>query len=90
MFSMPPAMATPASPTRIIWSASITALIPEAQASLTATACTLCESPPKIAAWRAGLIPWPAAMQVPMITSSTRSGGTPVRSSNALMQVAPS
>src|SRR5271166_881370 len=29
-------------------------------------------------------------MQVPMITSSTRSAGTPVRSSNALTQVAPS
>ena len=38
MFSMPPATTSPASPTRINWSASMTALIPEAQASLIVTA----------------------------------------------------
>ena len=40
MLSMPPATMTPASPSRIAWSASMTALRPEPQTLLTVVAPT--------------------------------------------------
>ena len=57
MLSMPPATTTPASPSRIAWSASITAFMPEAQALLIVAAPTAAARPPKIAACRAGFMP---------------------------------
>ena len=47
-------------------------------------------SPAKIAAWRAGFWPSPAAIQLPMMTSLTWSTGTPVRATRPLTQVAAS
>src|SRR5512142_1413005 len=64
--------------------------MPEAQALFSEVAPTDGGSPPKIATWRAGFIPRPAATQLPMKTSSIRSTGTPVRATRALTQVAPS
>ena len=90
MFSMPPAMTSSASPRRIAWSASITAFMPEAQALLRVVAPTEGASPPKIATCRAGFMPSPAAIQLPMKTSSTWSTGTPVRATRPLTQVAAS
>ena len=67
MFSMPPAMTSSASPSRIAWSAISTAFIPEAHARLMVVAPAEGGSPPKIATCRAGFMPRPAAMQLPMI-----------------------
>ena len=90
MLSIPPATTRPESPRRIAWSASMTALSPEPQTLLTVVAPTDVGSPAKIAACRAGFWPIPAETTLPMMTSSTRSPGTPDRARSALMQVAPS
>src|ERR1700709_2684303 len=46
--------------------------------------------PAAIEAWRAGFWPWAAVRIWPMMTSETRPGSMPARSSAALMAMAPS
>ena len=58
--SMPPATATSMSPTRMAWSASITAFSPEPHTLLIVSAATWSGSPPLSAACRAGFWPSPA------------------------------
>ena len=86
---MPPATITSASPARIEAAPSITAFRPEPHTLLMVVALTPSGSPPLSAAWRAGAWPAPAWMTWPMITSSTRSGAMPERSTAARMAVAP-
>ena len=87
---MPPATMTLASPARMEAAPSIAAFMPEPHTLLIVVALTPSGSPALSAAWRAGAWPAPAWMTCPMITSSTRSGAMPDRSTAARMAVAPS
>ena len=64
-----------ASPARIAWAASITALRPEPHTLLTVKAAMVSGRPALSAACRAGFWPTPACSTLPMMTSSTRPGG---------------
>jgi hypothetical protein len=90
MDSIPPATITRASPARIAWAASITALRPEPHTLLMVSAGTVSGTPPSTAAWRAGACPTPACTTFPMITSSMSSGPTPERSTAVRTEMAPS
>src|SRR6185369_2378328 len=79
MFSMPPAMTHSASPVRIDWAASATALRPEPQALFTPKLGTSFGTPPLRAATRAAFSPRFAARTLPRITSSTDAGSIPAR-----------
>ena len=65
---MPPATIALASPARIAWSASITAINPLPQTLLIVTAPIDAGIPAPIAAWRAGAWPIPADKTLPRIT----------------------
>src|SRR3984893_4924132 len=88
--SMPPATATSMSPTRMPWSASITALRPEPHTLLIGSAATRSGSPPCNAACRAGFCPLPAATTLPMMHSSTIAGSMPARRTASATTSAPS
>ncbi len=90
MDSKPPATIARASPARIAWLASITALRPDPHTLFTVTAGTVAGTPPRIAACRAGAWPRPAETTLPRITSSTASGSIPERSTAARTTTAPS
>src|SRR5580765_6284680 len=87
---MPPATATSMSPTRIPWSASITAFKPDPQTLLMVSAATCSGSPPRRAAWRAGFWPSPAGTTLPMMHSSTMSASMPARRTASATTSAPS
>src|SRR3954468_12664345 len=88
--SMPPATATSMSPTRMPWSASMTAFNPDPQTLLIVSAATRSGSPPWSAAWRAGFCPRPAETTLPMMHSSTIPGSMPARRTASAMASAPS
>src|SRR3954466_11694838 len=88
--SMPPATATSMSPTRIAWSAIITAFSPEPHTLLIVSAATCSGRPPCSAAWRAGFCPSPAETTLPMMHSSTIPGSMPARRTASAMASAPS
>src|SRR5437773_10394863 len=88
--SMPPATATSMSPTRMAWSAIITALRPEPHTLLIVSAATWSGSPPWSAAWRAGFWPRPAETTLPMMHSSTICGSMPARRTASATTRAPS
>src|SRR5262249_53833167 len=88
--SMPPATATSMSPTRIAWSASITAFSPEPHTLLTVSAATWSGRPPLSAAWRARVCPSPAETTLPMMHSSTIAGSMPARRTASRTTHAPS
>src|SRR5262245_39528519 len=87
--SMPPATPISISPAAIARATPSTASSPEPHTLLTVTHGTLCGRPANRAACRAGAWPTPAGSTMPMCTSPTASGGTPARSSAALIAVAP-
>ena len=89
MFSCPPARMIAASSHLIAWAAKWTALRPLPQTLLMVMAGTEWGNPATMAACRAGFCPAPAVSTCPMITSSTRSGATPVCSNKRLRTVAP-
>ena len=76
MLSMPPAAISSASPARIAWAASMTALSPEPHTLLTVKAAMVSGSPAFRAACRAGFWPSPAWMTFPKMASSICSGRT--------------
>src|SRR5712691_6053723 len=88
--SMPPATATSMSPTRMPWSASMTALSAEPHTLLIVSAATWSGRPPLSAAWRAGFCPRPADTTLPMMHSSTISGSMPARRTASATTSAPS
>src|SRR5262245_60966652 len=88
--SMPPATATSMSPTRIAWSAIITALSPDPHTLLIVSAATRSGRPPLSAACRAGLWPRPAETTLPRMHSSTISGSMPARRTASRTTIAPS
>src|SRR5712691_2789317 len=88
--SMPPATATSMSPTRMPWSASMTALSAEPHTLLIVSAATWSGRPPLSAAWRAGFCPRPADTTLPMMHSSTISGSMPARRIASATTSAPS
>src|SRR3954469_15579311 len=88
--SMPPATATSMSPTRMPWSASMTAFNPDPQTLLIVSAATRSGSPPWSAACRAGFCPWPAETTLPMMHSSTMPGSIPARRTASATTSAPS
>ena len=69
MLSIPPATTISASPARIAWAASITALRPEPQTLLIVTQPTWSGTPAPRLAWRAGACPCPAGSTQPISTS---------------------
>jgi hypothetical protein len=87
---MPPATITSASPARIAAAPSITDFMPLPHTLLMVVALTASGSPARSPAWRAGAWPAPAWMTWPMMTSSTRSGAMPERSTAARIATAPS
>ena len=87
---MPPVTTTSTSPARIIESAISIARIDDAQTLLIVSAGVSFGSPAPIAAWRAGAWPAPACSTWPMITYCGSCGSTPMRSSAALITIAPS
>ncbi len=88
--SWPPATTISESPLAIDCAPSIAALRPEPHTLLMVIDGIISGSPARIAAWRAGFWPQPAASTWPMITSETCSGATPARSSTLRMTSAPS
>ena len=68
MLSWPPAMQISARPSRIIWQARSTVLIPEEQTLFTVMLGTDSGSPARTVAWRLGTWPVPAATTCPMKT----------------------
>src|SRR3954449_11732677 len=88
--SMPPATATSMSPTRIAWSASITAFSPEPHTLLIVSAATWSGRPPLSAACRAGFCPSPADTTLPMMHSSTIPASMPARRTASRTTHAPS
>ncbi len=87
---MPPATTRRASPARIAWAASMTALSPEPQTLFTVRAGMVAGSPALTAACRAGACPAPAETTLPMMTSSTSAVSIPDRSAAARTAMAPS
>src|SRR5262245_22048314 len=87
---MPPATATSMSPTRIAWSAIITAFRPDPHTLLIVSAATRSGRPPLSAACRAGLWPSPAETTLPMMHSSTIPGSMPARRTASRTTIAPS
>src|SRR5258708_1243724 len=76
---MPPATATSMSPTRMPWSASITAFSPDPQTLLLVSAAPRSGRPPRSAAWRAGFCPSPAETTFPMMHSPMIPAPMPAR-----------
>ena len=64
--------------------------MPEPHTTFTVVAGFSIGMPAASAAWRAGFCPTPVVSTLPIITSSTASGATPVSASSALMATAPS
>ena len=89
MFSCPPAMMISLSPSRMAWAASITAFRPEPQTLLMVKAGTSSGRPDFTTAWRAAFWPLPAVSTWPRITSLICAPLKPLRSSRALITVAP-
>ena len=82
--STPPASISSASPVRIARAACATASRPDAHRRFTVTPGTSTGRPASSSAMRATLrLSSPAPLVQPMITSSTRSGGMPVRAAAA-------
>src|SRR3989440_8854229 len=77
--SMPPASRTSADPARIMSDANMTVWSPDPHTLFTVTAPTRSGRPPKSAACRAGFWPRPAAITLPMSTSSMSAGTRPDR-----------
>ena len=90
MLSMPPATTTSALPALIRSCASMIDFMPEPQTLLIVVAPVPSGRPAPRTAWRAGAWPCPAGNTQPMITSCTSSGFSPLRSTAALIAVAPS
>src|SRR5205814_5776881 len=88
--SIPPATAMSMSPTRMPWSASITAFSPEPHTLLIVSAATWSGRPPFSAACRAGFWPRPADTTLPMMHSSTTAGSMPARRTASATASAPS
>jgi hypothetical protein len=65
-------------------------LRPDRQTLLMVVACTDMGMPPRTAACRAVIWPWPAWSTWPMSTSSTSAGATPARRSASAMAKPPS
>ena len=89
MLSVPPATTARASPHWIAWAASITAFMPDPQTLLTVVAPIEEGSPAPMATCRATFCPSPAPTTLPMITSSTWSGGKPARWTASLTTTLP-
>src|SRR5579864_47423 len=70
--------------------ASAAAFSPEPQTLLIVMAPVVGDSPPKIAACRAGFCPSPADTTLPMMHSSTWAGSTPARLTASRTTIAPS
>src|SRR6266508_1568451 len=88
--SIPPARRISAEPARIMSEANMTACSPEPQTLLIVTAPTRSGSPPKSAACLAGFWPRPAAITLPIRTSSMSAGTSPVRFTASATTVLPS
>ncbi len=86
---MPPATTISLSPARISCAASVTARKPDPHALLIVNAGTPIGSLASTAATRAGLSPVPAAMTLPMTTSSTCSLSMPARLTASAITAAP-
>ncbi len=87
---MPPVTTTSTSPARIIESAISIARIDDAHTLLIVSAGVSFGSPAPIAAWRAGAWPAPPCSTWPMIAYCGSVASTPMRSSAALITIAPS
>src|SRR6185369_17706722 len=87
---MPPATTTELFSVCTACAARATAFNPEPHTLLIVMAPTSGASPPKIAAWRAGFCPSPAATTLPMMHSSTRAGSMPARRTASRTTIAPS
>ena len=87
---MPPVTTTSTSPARIIESAISIARIDDAQTLLIVSAGVSFGSPAAIAACRAGAWPAPPCSTCPMITYCGSLASTPIRSSAAVITIAPS
>ncbi len=85
MFSMPPAIATCDSPSRMASAASIIDLRPLPQTLLIVMAWTLSGKPARRIACRAGAWALPPCRTWPMMTSSTASPGNDVRAISCRM-----
>src|SRR6266581_1782601 len=88
--SMPPARRTSAEPARIMSDANMTVWRLEPHTLFTVTAPTRSGRPPKSAACRAGFWPRPAAITLPMRTSSMSAGTSPDRFTASATTVLPS
>jgi len=81
MDSTPPATTISAAPALIMWEAMMMALMPEAQRRLTVMPGTVSGKPASSQAMRATLrFSSPAPLALPKMTSSTRTGSMPARS----------
>ena len=87
---MPPVTTHSSSPARIIASAIWIARIDDAHTLLIVSAGVSIGSPAPTAACRAGACPAPACSTWPMITYSGSPGSRPIRSSAAVIAIAPS
>jgi hypothetical protein len=88
--SMPPATMTSTLPAASMSWAYIAARMPEPHILFTVVQPAASGKPAPNAAWRAGAWPCPAGSTQPMITSSTWSGLSPLRSTAVLMAALPS
>ncbi len=89
MFSMPPATTTSASPQRMAWAASITALRDDPQTLLMVMASTSQGRPALTAACLPGFWPYPQGRTIPMMHSSTSLSSILARLMASLMTIAP-